>query len=78
MKARVIVTLKSGVLDPAGLAVLGGLTALGFEGVQDVRIGRYFEVDFHGGDTPRVQLEQMCEQLLANTIIEDYQIQLEG
>lgn len=80
MKARVHITLKPGVLDPQGKAVHNALTSLGFEGVEDVRQGKYLELDLNETDAgkARTALEDMCNRLLANTVIEDYQIELEG
>ncbi len=75
-KARVYVTFKSGVLDPQGEAVRGALRALGFGGVQDVRVGKYIELELDEGDTLREDLEKMCRDLLANPVIEDYRIEL--
>lgn len=78
MKARVYVTLKSGVLDPAGKAIAGGLHSLGFDEVQDVRLGKFIEVELGEGPDPKNRLEAMCDQLLANTVIEDFRVELEG
>jgi len=78
MKARVYVTLKQGVLDPAGKAIVGGLHSLGFDEVQDVRLGKYIEVEVGPGPDAESRLEAMCEQLLANTVIEDYRVELGG
>ena len=78
MKARVIVTLKSGVLDPQGQAIQGSLKALGFAGVGGVRQGKVFDIelgDDNAGATEQ-SLRQMCEKLLANTVIENYAIEL--
>ena len=74
MKARIKVTLKPGVLDPQGKAIQNALGALGFEGVNDVRQGKYIEVDVAGmsEDQARAQVERMCRDLLANTVIENY------
>ncbi len=74
MKARVVVTLKTGVLDPQGRAIGNALAALGFEGVNDVRQGKLIELDVADGTTPD-QLDAMCRQLLANTVIENYRIE---
>jgi phosphoribosylformylglycinamidine synthase PurS subunit len=78
MKAKVKVTLKNGVLDPQGKAIEGALNALGFSGVDAVRQGRYFEVDLAGDDTAsgKANVEAMCEKLLANTVIENYEIEM--
>lgn len=78
MKARVYVTLKSGVLDPAGKAIEGGLRALGFDDVQDVRLGKFIEVEIGDGPNPKQRVESMCDKLLANTVIEDFRVELEG
>ncbi len=74
MKVRVFVRLKPGVLDPQGRAVHHALDGLGFEGVEDVRIGRMIEMDV-ADDTNDDALDKMCRQLLANTVIEDYRIE---
>jgi phosphoribosylformylglycinamidine synthase PurS subunit len=79
MTARVYVTLKRGVLDPQGKAVGRALGTLGYDEVQDVRLGKYIEVHLKEG-TPaadaRKRLEEMCQRLLANTVIEDYRIEV--
>ena len=77
--AKVYVTLKSGVLDPQGRAVKESLDALGFSGVEDVRMGKYIEVKLRGTDRKKVEeeLAEICKVLLANPIIEDYQYELE-
>jgi len=74
MKTRVIVTLKSGVLDPQGKAVHHALAGLGFGGVNDVRIGKIVELDLADG-TDTAQIDEMCRKLLANTVIENYKIE---
>ena len=79
MKAKVHVTLKNGVLDPQGKAIAHALGNLGFAGVDDVRQGKFIEIDLaetrpRQGARPRVK--QMCEKLLANTVIENYAIEL--
>jgi phosphoribosylformylglycinamidine synthase len=78
MKARVHVTLKPGVLDPQGEAVRHALGALGFDGVGAVRVGKVIEVDLAETDAAaaRAQLAAMCEKLLANTVIENYAVEL--
>ena len=78
MKARVHITLKSGVLDPQGKAIGHALEALGFEGVGDVRQGKVIEIDLVEEDPAkaRKQVEEMCRKLLANTVIENYVIDL--
>ena len=74
MKVRILVRLKPGVLDPQGRAVHHSLDGLGFEGVEDVRIGRMIEMDVADGTSDET-LTKMCEQLLANMVIEDYAIE---
>ena len=76
MKARVTVTLKSGVLDPQGQAIHGSLKSLGFPGVGSVRQGKVFDIEFAAADPAATEasLRQMCEKLLANTVIENYAI----
>ncbi len=78
MKARVEVTLKAGVLDPQGEAVRHALGALGFEGVGEVRIGKVIEVELGAGDAEaaRAEVEAMCQKLLANTVIENYAVEI--
>lgn len=74
MKARIFVTLKNGVLDPQGKAIGQALAGLGFGGVHDVRAGRMFELHCDDG-VDEAQLKAMCDQLLANTVIENYRIE---
>lgn len=76
MKARVHVTLKEGVLDPQGKAVAQALGRMGFEGVREVRQGKYLELDLDETDPARARetLDAMCRKLLANTVIETYAI----
>lgn len=78
MKARVYVTLKRGILDPQGQAVLHALGSLGYTGVNEVRVGKLIELELATNDRPGAEAEvkAMCERLLANTIIEDYRIEL--
>jgi len=78
MKARVFVTLKTGVLDPQGEAVRHSLASLGFSGVLGVRQGKVLELDLveMDNDTARAEVEKMCEALLANTVIEDYDVEI--
>ncbi len=78
MKARVHVMLKEGVLDPQGEAVRHALGAMGFEGVDGVRQGKVIELDLAEEDrsAAHVQVVEMCEKLLANTVIESYRIEL--
>ncbi|MGE0213233.1 MAG: phosphoribosylformylglycinamidine synthase subunit PurS [Parvibaculaceae bacterium] len=78
MKAKVRITLKSGVLDPQGKAIEGALSSLGFQEASNVRQGKYIELDVVAADkaAARRQVEAMCEKLLANTVIENYDIEL--
>ena len=78
MKAKVHVMLKPGVLDPQGEAMKSALGALGFDGVEGVRQGKVIELDLAETDvaTAEAQVEQMCEKLLANTVIESYRIEM--
>lgn len=80
IKARITVTLKNGVLDPQGKAIAGGLASLGFEGVSTVRQGKLFDVELETSDAAAAKrkLESMCEQLLANMVIEDYAVEIEA
>jgi phosphoribosylformylglycinamidine synthase subunit PurS len=73
-RARVLIRPKAGVLDPQGLAVERALPALGFHGVQNVHVGRLIELDVRDAS----ELAQMCERLLANPLIEDYEIVVDG
>ncbi|MFK7870936.1 MAG: phosphoribosylformylglycinamidine synthase subunit PurS [Roseobacter sp.] len=75
MKARVQVMLKTGVLDPQGEAVRHALGVLGFDGVQGVRQGKIIELDLDDG-TSEDSVKEMCEKLLANTVIESYTVEL--
>ena len=78
IKARITVTLKNGVLDPQGKAIEGGLASLGFEGVESVRQGKVFDVELDGEDAFKSErdLKAMCEKLLANTVIENYAVEI--
>lgn len=78
MRARVTVTLKTGVLDPQGKAIEGALQALGFAGIDSVRQGKMFDIALAGDDraAAEAQLRQACEKLLANLVIEDYAIDI--
>jgi phosphoribosylformylglycinamidine synthase len=78
MKARVTVTLKSGILDPQGKAIEGALKSLGVEGVGSVRQGKVFDIEFEGNDRAEAEaaLKAAAEKLLANTVIENYRIEV--
>lgn len=80
MQARVFVTLKTGVLDPQGKAIETALRGLGHDSVDGVRQGKLFEVDLKGDDRAAAEadLKIMCERLLANTVIENYSIEIAG
>lgn len=78
MKAKVHVTLKDGVLDPQGKAVQHALVSLGFDGVNQVRQGKFIEIELDDQDPEkaRYNVEAMCKQLLSNTVIENYSIDI--
>lgn len=78
MKAKVHVTLKSGVLDPQGQAIRHALAGLGFGGVEGVRQGKYIELELAESDPgkARAAVEEMCRKLLANTVIENYAVEI--
>ncbi len=78
IKARVTVTLKKGVLDPQGKAIEGALASLGFSGVDSVRQGKVFDLVLDHDDKVKAEadLKAMCEKLLANTVIEDFSVEL--
>ena len=80
MKARVVVTLKTGVLDPQGKAIEGALASLGVSGIAEVRQGKVFDIELAGVDAAaaRESLADACEKLLANTVIENYAIEIPG
>ena len=80
MKARVHVTLKNGVLDPQGKAIQHALVSLGFAGVNEVRQGKVIELDIAETDPAKAKaaVDAMCSKLLANTVIENYRIELQG
>ncbi|MDZ4792289.1 MAG: phosphoribosylformylglycinamidine synthase subunit PurS [Hyphomicrobiales bacterium] len=79
MKARIKVTLKNGVLDPQGRAIVNALESLGFNGVKDVRSGKYIEVTLAETDPAkaRADVERMCRELLSNPVMENFQFELE-
>ena len=80
MKARVTVTLKNGVLDPQGKAIEGALKSLGVEGIANVRQGKVFDIELDTADKAKAEaaLKAACEKLLANTVIENYNVAIEG
>ena len=81
MKAKVYVTLKPGVLDPQGKAILHSVELMGYAGVADVRQGKYFELTLDGAhddsDGARASVERMAREVLSNPIIEDYRVEIE-
>ena len=79
IKARVTVTLKNGVLDPQGKAIEGALGGLGFAGVSQVRQGKVFDIELDSADKTKAEadLKEMCDKLLANTVIENYTIAID-
>ena len=78
MKVRVFITLKDDVLDPQGRAVVGSLKTLGFQGVQDARVGKLIELKLstHNKTEAESEVKDMCEKLLANAVIENYKVEL--
>ena len=78
MKARVIVTLKTGILDPQGNAIEGALRSLGLAGVASVRQGKVFDIEIEGSDPAKAEalLKQAADRLLANTVIENYRVEV--
>jgi len=80
MKARVTVTLKSGILDPQGKAIEGALKSLGIEGVTGVRQGKVFDIELDATDRARAEakLKEAADKLLANTVIENYRVEITG
>ena len=80
MKAKIHVTLKQGILDPQGKAIEHALDSLGFKNAANVRVGKYMELDLKESDKAKAEAEvkQMCEKLLANTIVEEYRYELTG
>ena len=80
MKARVLVRLKTGILDAQGATVKRALTGLGFDEVRDVRVGKVLDLDLDGESTDeaRRRLEEMCARLLVNPVIEDFTVEMVG
>jgi phosphoribosylformylglycinamidine synthase subunit PurS len=78
MKARVTVTLKSGVLDPQGKAIEGALKSLGVEGIASVRQGKVFDIELDTADAGQAELslKAACDRLLANTVVENYRVEI--
>jgi phosphoribosylformylglycinamidine synthase PurS subunit len=80
VKAKIYVTLKRGVLDPQGKAIRASLSQLGIDGVEDVRVGKFMEITLKeiGAEEARRLLDEACRRLLANTVIEEYRIEIGG
>ena len=78
MKAKVYVTLKLGIHDPQGEAIRQSVSTLGFDSIQNVRVGKYLEIEIDETDraTAKATIKRVCEKLLANTVIEDFSIEL--
>lgn len=78
MKAKIIITPKKAVLDPQGEAVQSALEHMGYEGVGEVRVGKYLEIEIEGeGEAVRKQIDEACHKLLSNPVIEEYRFELE-
>lgn len=81
MKAKVYVTLKPSVLDPQGKAIHNSVASLGFDGIGDIRQGKYFEIALNGSmdeATARESVERIAKDVLANPVIEDYKVEIQG
>ncbi|MEK6657757.1 MAG: phosphoribosylformylglycinamidine synthase subunit PurS [Nitrospirota bacterium] len=80
MKAKIFVTLKKGVLDPQGKTIQKALNSLSFKDIEDVRAGKYFEITLKKGTKKAAEkdVKKMCEKLLANTVIEDFNFKIEA
>ncbi|OOC58849.1 phosphoribosylformylglycinamidine synthase subunit PurS [Paenibacillus ihbetae] len=80
LKAKVYVTIKQSVLDPQGVAVQGALHSIGYKEVESLRIGKYMELELNtdNRDEAEQRVKEMCEKLLANTVVENYRYELEG
>jgi len=80
VKARVTVTLKNGILDPQGKAIEGALKSLGVDGIASVRQGKVFDIELNGADKAKAEevLKAAADKLLANTVIENYKVEVQG
>jgi phosphoribosylformylglycinamidine synthase len=78
VKAKIYVTLKEGILDPQGKAIQHSIEALGYHGFENIRVGKYFEIKMSGRsvESARRDLKEVCEKLLANTVIEEYRFEI--
>ncbi len=79
MKAKIIITPKKAVLDPQGKTVQSALAHIGYDGMGDVRVGKYLEIELAGTDreTARKQIDEACHRILSNPVIEDYRFEIE-
>jgi phosphoribosylformylglycinamidine synthase PurS subunit len=80
MRAKIFISFKEGVLDPQGKAVERSLHTLGYREVQDVRVGKYLEIELEAAsrETAQARIREMCDKLLANPVIEDYRFEIEA
>ena len=78
MKAKVYVTLRENILDPQGVAVKGAIESLGYTGISEVRIGKYIELEIDNTENIEQNLQEICNKLLANVVMEDFRYDLEG
>mgnify|MGYP001280289170 CR=1 FL=1 len=80
MNAKIYITLKKGILDPQGKATRHSLLSLGYDEIQEVRVGKIIEIKMNGlsKEDAKNRLKEMCEKLLANTVIEDYRFEIEN
>ena len=80
MKAKICITLKAGLLDAQGKTIKQALESLGFKGVQDVRVGKYLELELNHGSAgaAKKDVERMCQKLLANPVVEQYRVELKA
>lgn len=76
MKAKVYVTLRENILDPQGVAVKGAIERLGFDGISEVRIGKYIELEVENPDNIEAKLQEICSKLLANVVMEDFRYEI--
>ena len=76
MKVLIYISPKAGILDPQGLAVKNALVNLGFGGVDEVRVGKYLEIDLSGKDNPEAEIKKMCDELLYNPLVESYRFEI--
>lgn len=79
LRVKIFVTLKNGVVDPQGITIKGALESLGYEGIANVRLGKYIEMELNckSGKEAEKDIEEMCQKLLANPVIEDYRYEIE-